>query len=198
MYTQGEWVFKTDKLTPLQVKACVCQQCPFPGELETKCDWCDNPKMMEFLRVAISAMEDFYTQENKIDGNALPSAAYDEYFTPPQGEGGLLSDEEICKTVCGEYAGKCPARKLNHGCSDFVDIMAVITKQHAIDQQHETNALKEQDIFNRSWKQHSIEVEEEAIELFNAIREGSYKPDSYTTQPLEINVKALKAELESE
>ena len=144
MYTQGEWVFKTDKLTPLQVKACVCQQCPFPGELETKCDWCDNPKMMEFLRVAISAMEDFYTQENKIDGNALPSAAYDEYFTPSQGEGGLLSDEEICKTACGEYAGKCPARKLNHGCSDFVDIMAVITKQHALDQQHEANALKEQ------------------------------------------------------
>lgn len=62
MYTQGEWVFKTDKLTPLQVKACVCQQCPFPGELGTKCDWCDNPKLMEFLRVAISAMEDFYTQ----------------------------------------------------------------------------------------------------------------------------------------
>ena len=62
----------------------------------------------------------------------------------PQGEGGLLSDEEICKTACGEYAGKCPARKLNHGCSDFVDIMAVITKQHALDQQHEANALKEQ------------------------------------------------------
>ena len=136
-------------------------------------------------------------QGDKIDGNALPSAAYDEYFTPPQGEGGLLSDEEICKTACGEYAGKCPARNLNHGFS-FVDIMAVITKQHALDQQHEANALKEQDIFNRSWKQHSIEVEEEAIELFNAIREGSYKPDSYTTQPLEINVKALKAELESE
>ena len=64
----GHWVFKTDKLTPLQVKACVCQQCPFPGELETKCDWCDNPKMMEFLRLAIPAMEDFFQQH---EANAL-------------------------------------------------------------------------------------------------------------------------------
>ena len=68
MYTQGEWVFKTNKLTPLQVKACVCQQCPFPGELGTKCDWCDNPKMMEFLRLAIPAMGDFFQQH---EANAL-------------------------------------------------------------------------------------------------------------------------------
>ena len=61
-------VFKTDKLTPLQVKACVCQQCPFPGELETKCDWCDNPKMVEFLRLALSAIDDFYQQH---EANAL-------------------------------------------------------------------------------------------------------------------------------
>ena len=64
----GRWVFKTDKLTPLQVKACVCQQCPFPGELGTKCDWCDNPKMMEFLRLALSAIDDFYQQH---EANAL-------------------------------------------------------------------------------------------------------------------------------
>lgn len=64
LFPQGEarWIFKTDKLTPFQVKACVCQQCPFPGEIETKCDWCDNPKMMEFLRLALSAIDDFYQQ----------------------------------------------------------------------------------------------------------------------------------------
>lgn len=58
----GRWVFKTDKLTPLQVLTCVCQQCPFPGELETRCSWCDYPKMMEFLRLALSAIDDFYQQ----------------------------------------------------------------------------------------------------------------------------------------
>ena len=60
VFPQAHWVFKTNKLTPLQVKACVCQQCPFPGELETKCDWCDNPKMLEFLWLALPAIDDFY------------------------------------------------------------------------------------------------------------------------------------------
>lgn len=62
----GHWIFKTDKLTPLQVMACVCQQCPFPGELETRCSWCDNPKMMEFLGLAIPAMGDFYQQHETL------------------------------------------------------------------------------------------------------------------------------------
>lgn len=61
----GVWVFKTDKLTPLQVKSTVCHQCPFPGELETKCDWCDNPKLIEFLWLAIPAIDDFYNQSKQ-------------------------------------------------------------------------------------------------------------------------------------
>ncbi len=110
----------------------------------------------------------------------------------PQGEGGLLSDEEICKTACGEYAEKCPARKLNHGCSDFVDIMAVITKQHAIDQQHEANALKEQ-------MERVIGVIDNKIELLRQERLSSY--DSSEIREIEASLsvaKDLKSQLESE
>jgi hypothetical protein len=99
----------------------------------------------------------------------------------PQGEGGLLSDEEICKTACGEYIDVCPARKLNHGCSNFVDIMAVITKQHAIDQHHEAQALKEQ--MERIFR--AIEAEQ-----------SDYGKENEGYKALERVKLALKAELE--
>ena len=189
---RGHWVFKTDKLTPLQVKACVCQQCPFPGELETKCDWCDNPKMMEFLRVAISAMEDFYTQENKIDGNALPSAAYDEYFTPSQGEGGLLSPHEISSIIAESC--KC----------NYEPYEELIRAQHALDQQHEPLTDEEHEIVNQEWeKAHAVELalKEQMERVMGVIdKQARTLLAVGTTEALNVvySLKALKAELESE
>ena len=134
LFSQSHWVFKTDKLTPLQVMACVCQQCPFPGELETRCSWCDHPKMVEFLRLALSAIDDFYTQENKIDGNALPSAAYDEYFTPPQVEG------EHIDTSINKILEKWFKDPIDVPCA-YCEAAKEIEQQL---KQHEANALKEQ------------------------------------------------------
>ena len=112
----------------------------------------------------------------------------------PQGEGGLLRDEEICKTACGEYAGKCPARRLNHGCSDFVDIMAVVTKQHDLDQQHEVQALKEQ-------MERVIDKLPEVARQQISQKHSLWFDDVDSTEIDELVdaiVEALKAELEGE
>ena len=61
----------------------------------------------------------------------------------PQDEGGLLSDEKLC-SYCDDYSCELWDEDGYSTCSKFQDLTELAQAQHALDQHHEANALKEQ------------------------------------------------------
>ena len=114
----------------------------------------------------------------------------------PQGEGELFSDEELC-SYCEEYPCELWEGNGYSTCSKFQDLTELAQAQHALDQQHEANALKEQmeRVIKKIYKSYSY-----LRCLCLAAEDGSEKAKGYDLAMNEAlsELVNLKTELEGE
>ncbi len=112
----------------------------------------------------------------------------------PQGEGGLLGEDDIC-SYCEDYPCELWEGDGYSTCSKFQDLTELAQAQHALDQQHEALALKEQmeRVIKKIYKSYSY-----LRCLCLAAEDGSEKAKGYDLAMNEAlsELVNLKAELE--